>query len=138
MNLLCILPLSVCSHPEDWRFVQSVGGLELAAKSVSEGVWSLAVRANVSGLEEITAKPTVVNSALICESTTASVEGSDIYLTINTGVVRDGYTRLCPSANLGKVDPGNYQVLYRSPNGESQALGQVTLSSSNSRQGQRP
>jgi hypothetical protein len=41
MNVLCILPLSVCSHPEDWKFVQSVGGLELGAESVTEGYWSL-------------------------------------------------------------------------------------------------
>ena len=94
-----------------------------------KGDWSLDVRANVSGLEEITTKPTVVNSALICESTTASVEGSNIYLTINTGLARDGYTPLCPSVNLGEVEPGSYQVFYRSPNGESQALGEVTLCS---------
>ena len=118
--------------------MQSVGGLELGAESVSEGGWSLAVRVNVSGLKEITTKPTVVNSALICESTTVSVEGSNIYLTINTGVARDGYTPLCPSANLGEVEPGSYQVFYRSPNGESQALGEVTLGSNNSLQGRRP
>jgi len=53
MNILCILPLSVCSHPEDWEIVQSVGGLEPGAESVSEGNWSLTVRVNVSGLEKL-------------------------------------------------------------------------------------
>jgi hypothetical protein len=126
VKLLCILPLAVCSKPQDWAFVQSVGGIALGATSVSEGQWSLVVRANVAG-EEITVKPTHANSALICESTTASVRGTNIYITINTGLVRDGYSALCPAANLGGVKEGSYQVFYKSPNGETRKMGEIML-----------
>jgi hypothetical protein len=129
VELLCILPLAVCSEPKDWAFMQSVGGIALGTASVSEEKWSLAVRANVSGLEEITVKPTLLNSGLICESTTASVQGNTIYLTINSGLVRDGYSASCPAANLGRVKEGSYQVFYKSPNGESQKLGEIVLGS---------
>jgi hypothetical protein len=128
IKLLCIFPLAICSEPKDWAFVQSVGGIALGAASVSEGQWTLAVRANVAG-EEITVKPTLANSGLICESTTASIQGNFIYLTINTGLVRDGYSATCPAANLGKVKEGNYQVFYKSPIGEPQKLGEIMLGS---------
>lgn len=124
LKFLCIFPLAICSEPKDWAFVQSVGGIALGAASVSEGKWSLAVRANVAG-EEITVKPTQANSALICESTTAVVQSNSIYLTINTGLVREGYSASCPAANLGKVKEGNYQVFYKSPSGELQKLGEI-------------
>lgn len=128
IKFLCIFPLAVCSEPKDWAFVQSVGGIALGAATVSEEKWSLAVRANVAG-EEITVKPTHANSALICESTTASIQGNSIYLTINAGLVREGYSASCPAANLGKVKEGSYQVFYKSPNGEPQKLGEILLGS---------
>ncbi len=129
VKLMCILPLAICSEPKDWAFVQSVGGIALGATSVIDEQWSLDVRANVSGLEEVTVKPTLLNSALICESTTASVQSNDIYLTINSGLVREGYSASCPAAKLGRVNQGSYQIFYKSPNGESQRLGEIMLGS---------
>lgn len=129
VNLLCILPLTVCSEAKDWAFVQSVGGIALGAATVSDKEWSLVVRANVSGLEDVTVKPTQLNSALICESTTASVQGNNIYLTINSGMVREGFSASCPAAKLGRVNEGSYQVFYKSPNGETQRLGEIMLGS---------
>lgn len=126
-GFLCILPLAICSEPRDWAFIQSVGGIALGSASVSEGEWSLAVRANVSGVEKITVKPTILNSALICESITASVQGGTIYLTINSGLARDGYSASCPAAHLGQAKEGSYQVFYKSSNGETQRLGEIVL-----------
>lgn len=127
MKLLCLLPLALCSEPKDWGFVQSVGGIELGAASLSEEKWSLAVRANVSGLEEITVKPSLVNSALICQSTSATIQGQSIFLTIHTGLLREGYSTTCPPASLGKLDEGSYQVFYKGPNGEPRKLGEILL-----------
>lgn len=127
IKFLCVFPFAVCSEPKDWAFVQSVGGVTFGAASVVEEQWSLAVRADVSGLEEITVKPTLVNSALICESTSASVQGKAIYLTINAGLFREGYSTCCPAANLGRVKEGRYQVFYKGPTGEPRKLGDVSL-----------
>jgi len=128
IKFLCLLPLAFCSEPRGWAFVQSTGGIALGTVSVSEGNWSLAVRADVSGLEEITVRPSLVNSALICERTTATVEDNRIFLTIHTGLLREGYATSCPPANLGQLRAGSYRVFYRSPAGEPHRLGEIVVS----------
>lgn len=125
VNILCLLSLSVCSEARDWAFVQSAGGIALGELVSKEGNWSLAVRANVSGLETITVKPQRINSALICERTDAVVQPGEIHLTIHSGLLRDGYVPSCPNANLGKLAPGTYRVFYRSTNGELNPLGEI-------------
>jgi hypothetical protein len=127
MKLMCILPLAMCSEPVGWAFVQSVGGISIGNVSVSKGNYSLAVNADVSGLEQVTVKPTLVNSALICESTTATIQDKAIYLTINKGVIREGYSTHCPAAKLKHIKAGNYQVFYKSPNGDTQPLGEILI-----------
>lgn len=127
VKLMCLLPLAVCSEPKSWDFMQSVGGLAIGPAYVRETQWFLPVRADVSGLNEITLKPKRVNSALICESTTAIVEGESIYLTVNTGIIREHYSPACPAASLGSLKEGNYRLFYRSPDGTSHELGAVGL-----------
>lgn len=127
MKLMCILPLAMCSEPVGWSFVQSVGGIALGEVTVVDGNYSLAIEADVSGLKEVTIKPTLVNSALICERTSATVKNQAIYLTINKGIVREGYSTSCQAAELGRLIDGTYQVFYESPNGETQALGEVLI-----------
>ena len=127
VKLMCMLSLTVCSEAREWAFVQSAGGIALGAVSENKGEWSLAVRANVSGLEEITVKPTVINSALVCTSTSASITGSDIYLTIHAGIIREGYTTSCPEAHLGRIHEGAYRVFYRSPHDKPAFLGEIQV-----------
>ncbi|MGB4812549.1 MAG: hypothetical protein WBP13_08745 [Methylophilaceae bacterium] len=127
VKMLCVLPLAVCLAPRDWDFVQSVGGIAIEQAEVHEGEWSLHVNADVSGLTQITVKPTLINSALICESTDAEVEGDKIFLTINTGVIREGYSSKCPNANLGKIANQTYQVFYKDPSKENHLLGEIDI-----------
>lgn len=129
IKALCLLPLAVCSEPRDWSFMQSVGGVALGAASVKEGEWLLGIRANVSGLEQITQKPTLQNSGTVCTETAARVKRDFIFITISAGVVREGYSASCPSAELGKVAEGSYKVFYQSPGGELQPLGAIMLGS---------
>lgn len=127
VKLLCVFPLAFCTTPQSWSFVQSAGGMALTEAFVEEGEWTLAVRADVSGLERITVKPARINSAMICERTAASVEGDSIFLTIHTGVLRDGYTPACPPARLGRLTLDHYRVFYRGPTGELQPMGELVL-----------
>lgn len=127
IKALCFLPLAICSEPRDWSFVQSVGGIALGSSSFQEGSWSLSIRVNVSGLEQITAKPTLQNSDLACTRTEARVKGDAIYITIDTGLIREGYSAACPSAALGNVPGGRYKVFYKSPGGELQPMGAIVL-----------
>ena len=119
--------MPVLAGAEGWNFVQSVGGLAIAAPSHGAGGWNLPVRANVSGLEAVTNKPTTLNSALICERTNASVEGRNIYLTIVSGLARANASVRCPPASLGELPPGKYQVFYRGPGETAIPVGEVSV-----------
>lgn len=117
--------LAGCAHSQNWSFVQSVGGILVEAPLRDERGWVLPVRANVAGIEEFSNKPTMVNSALHCVSTKASIEENNIYLTVRTFVVSSGTDSRCPPAVLGKVVPGTYKVFYRGPGEAPVPLSQV-------------
>lgn len=60
---------------ESWSFVQSVGGIAVETPTLLTWGWVLPVRADVSGLQAVTTKPTTLNSALVCEETGVQFEG---------------------------------------------------------------
>lgn len=125
--LSCLLPLAANAETRNWSFVQSVGGMSLGAPVRAGTGWSLPITANVSGLEAITQTPTTLNSALVCERTSAVVEDRNIYLAISTGLVRGKYTVNCPSAQLGQVSAGAYRVFYRGPEHKPVLLGEIQV-----------
>jgi len=125
--LIAFLPVSVLADSESWSFVQSVGGLAIDTPTHGTHGWVLPVRANVSGLETITAKPTTLNSALICESTNAAIEGRNIYITIVSALVHPKTSSRCPPATLGEISAGKYSVFYRGPSETPVRLGEVSI-----------
>ena len=132
MRYLCLLALlatscSVVAEPRDWNFVQAVGGIAIGDPAKEFGGWVLPVRADVSGLQTITDKPTTMNSALVCASVQATVEGKAIYVTVRTGVVRKGLSSACPPANLGDIKAGSYAVFYRESSGRAVQLREVAI-----------
>ena len=118
LALVVSLPITAYARSESWGFVQSIGGMIVEAPVHSKDGWVLPVRANVSGLETITQKPTTMNSALICKYTEARIEENSIYLTLVTGITHKGASPRCPPAELGNIVSGKYRVFYRGP-GES-------------------
>ena len=125
--LLAMFPLSVLARPESWAFVQSVGGIVVEPPARDDQGWSLPIRANVSGLEAASVKPTTLNSALICERTLAKVEGSNVYLTIVSGLVRSNTSARCPPAVLGEISRGKYTVFYRGPDEQPVHIRDVSI-----------
>jgi len=115
LGLLAVLPLAAHACCEAWSFVRSVGGIAVEEPRQIEGSWSLPIRANVSGLETITEKPTALNSALGCKATHAAVERNNIYLTLETSLPTKKINATCPAASLGRIAPGTYTVFYRGP-----------------------
>jgi hypothetical protein len=131
-QFLCILAFLATScglvaEERDWSFVQSVGGIAVGQPSKKAAEWVLPVRADVSGTQTITIKPTVLNGALVCTSVPASIEGKAIYITIKTGFIRSGLGAVCPPARLGNIKLGSYAVLYRETGGRTISLGEVTV-----------
>ena len=122
-----LLPLTALARSEGWQFVQSVGGIAVGKPEHLPSGWSLSVRADVSGVTTVTLKPTALNSALACVRTFAVVEGRNIFLTIDSELVRSGYTSRCPSANLGRVADGQYRVFYRGPSEPPIELSEVSI-----------
>ena len=125
--LIASLPGSVLAGSESWSFVQSVGGLAVETPSLGTQGWVLPVRADVSGLKSVTAKPTALNSALICERTNAAIEGRNIYITIVSTLAHPNASSNCPAATLGEMSAGKYSVFYRGPSETPVRLGEVSI-----------
>jgi hypothetical protein len=122
---------SVLAHSQSWAFVQSVGGLLVQPPMHGEQGWALPIRANVSGIETISIKPTAINSGMVCEQTLSEIEGNNIYLTIVTGAARSNASAVCPPAILGKIAPGKYSVFYRGPHEAPVFLSEVSIAAFN-------
>jgi hypothetical protein len=125
--LICVASFAANAEPRTWAFVQGVGGIAFETPIHNANGWSLPVRANLSGVEQITTRPTTLHSALACLQTAAVVEGHNIYLTIASGLPGDGHSSRCPPSQLGVLTPGRYRVFYRGPNEEPHFLGRVSI-----------
>ena len=117
VGLLLGVPSIAAATAESWAFVVSVGGIVIGDATKANGSWVLPVRADVSGLESFTSKPTVMNSAMVCSSVVAKIVRSNIYLTIHTDLAGVGKRAQCPSAELGVLPAGAYTVFYQGPEG---------------------
>lgn len=130
-TLLVALALTGCNaltgEERPWSFVTSVGGLEISPPVHKGESWLLPVRADVSGLQAITHKPTTMNSGLVCDFTKARVKGQDIFIVIVTTLPHEGATSVCPAATLGALEPGQYNVWYGSNRTEGVQVGTVDV-----------
>ena len=112
---------------QPWSFVESVGGLRVDLPVLKSGHWYLPVLADVSGLHDFGAKPTAMNSGLACSGVEARVVPPNVYLTLRTGIAGFKASSRCPDAQLGVPPRGRYQVLYRSPDGKTNRIGEIEI-----------
>lgn len=68
-----------------------------------------------------------MNSGIACHRVHAEVEGSSIYLTVQTTTPGGGKTAQCPPADLGNIVPGKYMVFYGSLGQPIAPIGEVTV-----------
>jgi hypothetical protein len=122
-----LLSLPAAAEQQAWSFVQAVGGIEIGTPFKDEKGWTLPVRADVSGLQTITSKPTTLNSGLSCQSVEASIKDHSIYLKILTSLAGRGRSSQCPPTLLGQITAGKYAVFYRGPNEPAVAIGNLTI-----------
>lgn len=132
MRLLLLLTSALLSSTafagvETWAFVQSVGGLSLGAPERQAAAWVLSVQVDVSGLTPVTRQPVTLNSGLACVQMHAVVEGRNIYLTLVTGLIRQGLSSHCPSVLLDASLQGRYKVFYRGPDESPVELSEIQL-----------
>jgi hypothetical protein len=121
------IPSIAAATAQSWAFVISVGGILIGDAVKTNGSWTLPVRADVSGLESFTTKPTVMNSAMVCSGVVVKIIRSDIYLTIHTDLAGVGKPAQCPAAQLGVLPAGAYTVFYQGPEGAPVRLRSVQV-----------
>ena len=103
--------------------IQSVGGLRVENPvTQSDGTIFLPVICNVSGLDTITVKPTMLNSALVIKKITAKCKGDRILIQIVTCVVDNKHVSSTKGVDLGKPKKGLYQVEYLNPDRSTVSL----------------
>ncbi len=112
----------------DWEFIQKVGGIKTGVPLETEDGFYLPVLCNVSGLDSITTKPTLLNSALSCLKTRFSIKGNTIHLKVVAGISfskRDNCH--CKAIHIGHLKSGNYIVYYGGRSSFDHQIGKFTI-----------
>lgn len=124
----CVTPKKTAQH-RDWSFVKSVGGMRIGTpkRNLLEG-WFLAVKSDVSGMFEITEKPTITNSNLILTALRFKIEKKILYLWIETNLAHGRvFQTTCYGLKFNKLNHGlgEYTIKYLNPDNTSVFLKKV-------------
>jgi hypothetical protein len=101
----------------DWAFMQSVGGMAVTSARGPDGRRHLAVECDVSGVREISVKPTAINSGIVAHEVRVRRSGAALYLIVRTAIPSPGRTSACDAVSLGVPPAGRYDVYYGNPPG---------------------
>jgi hypothetical protein len=71
-------------------------------------------------------KPTTQYSGLAFDTPVVQVSATNIFLTFRTTLPGKREAQ-CPAADLGRIADGEYAVLYRSPDGKREPLGNIHI-----------
>ena len=125
VTLAGVLLLTGCiDEYRDWGFIQNVGGIAIGQVYKTDRGFSLPIRVDITGLQEITQKPRLVNSGLALKEIRFKRDGNQFLLALITTVPHNGYKNATsPDLNLGNLPPGRYSVFYLNPNGERILIG---------------
>ena len=119
---------NIFMETRNWDFIQSVGGIDIGKPFYENNIWFLPVKCDVSGLQQITIKPTLLNSALACAEVEAKIENRNIYLTVKTALVdKKENSPICGDALLGEISGGEYEVFYKGTDGQVGNIGKIKI-----------
>ena len=121
--------IATAAH-RDWTFMQAVGGIRVGdPQSVSRDTWTLPIECDVSGLTEVTTKPTGINSALVVKDIKTQTRQDKILVWVVVCVVTDKYTEShwAKSIQLKGVKEGKYSVQYLNPDGSTVGIRTIEL-----------
>lgn len=132
ISLLLVIPACalgmLVGRGQTWAFMQSVGGLTIGAPRYQKGSWSLPVECDVSGHTQVATKPTRLNPGVVWVADFIRIENDRIYLTVDAGAAPPGKAKtVCGPANLGRLKPGRYSVIYRDPDGSPHPIRTIEL-----------
>jgi len=134
--LSALLIVTSCSaytaELKSWEFVQSVGGIAIYEPYQEQGIYYLPIKVDVSGLQEITHKPTMLNSALMCSRTGHLIVGNEVHVSIYTSVIDKTASNNCKSIPMLNIKEGKYSVYYNTEIDGKHLLGEITIGSNKS------
>lgn len=107
---------------QDWKFIQTVGGMKVSLKDTM-----LVVDCDVSGTKKVTVEPTMINSGMGVREIRHKRDGNTIYLTLVTSVIGKEVTTSPKPVDVTRFPDGDYSIVYLDPDGTKHALGKVTL-----------
>jgi len=107
---------NLTSNECDWEFITSVGGIKSEDPMQTNDGWYLPLKSDVSGLREITNKPTTLNSALECSQIKYSTNDSAVFVTVYRGLVNEKIDCRCCPINIGELKLAKYKVYYKFDN----------------------
>ena len=124
------LNLEKTIEEQNWSYIQSVGGFKIGKLYFKKENWYLEIKCDVSGLREITNKPTELDSFHVCRDIKVEILEKEIRLTVITSYPDGTYKNaLCNDAKLGTISDGEYNVYYMSPNEEKVSVGKIKINS---------
>lgn len=90
-------------------------------------IW-LPIICNVSGLENITVKPTMVNSALVVRKLEYKVDNDKILIYLETSLIDDQNKDIkTKGILLENIKPGVYRVEYLNPDKSSHFIREIEI-----------
>ena len=115
------------SHTRSWEEMQEVGGIKVGKPSKSKNnTVFLPIKCDVSGLQTITQKPTMMNSGLGVYKTEVKIEKNQILISVVTCIISERYNPACKGVYLKKITPGKYDVFYYYAN-QKHLIGNVII-----------
>lgn len=109
-------------HSQDWKFIQTVGGMKVSVKDSM-----LFVDCDVSGTKKVTLEPTMINSGMGVREIRHKRDGNTIRLTLVTSVIGKDITTSAKPIDISGYPDGVYAIEYLDPDGSKHALGEITL-----------
>lgn len=115
-------------HARSWRFIAERGGLSVGDPVSVRGGYQLPVTCNVSGIDTVTMRPTVIHSGLAWWKSAVRIESDLIELTVLTAEQGpNAPSARCGPADLGDIASGKYHVVYRDPDGTTYPLRDIVV-----------
>lgn len=132
LSLGSLLASHAIAGPQDWSFIQAVGGMQIGTPYQEYGDWYLPVMADLSGQQRISTAPTAHHGTIRCKEVLVDVAAERIYLTVSTDTLSAGASHpqdgaRCPPARLDEIAPGKYGVYYQYNDKEPHRLGEITI-----------
>jgi hypothetical protein len=111
---LFISCVNISSTRASWDWVQNVGGIKLETPILENGSYYLPIKCNATGMEEITVKSKIINSApLYFIKSKVLIENNEInFYLIYALTLKDKYQNNLQSIKLGNIKQGKYKVNY--------------------------